>query len=145
MINSDELTIYPTNTCFDDALDFLGIMSKKEPDKVRAGYFFLVHGILKNRDEGYLYSHAWIETKDETVIHSGLLDKQLVYAEVPKSEYYDEMGLVECTRYTAREASDLNHKHVNFGPWKEKYVKLCRNWKDIKEGKRVHSYEVERN
>lgn len=135
------ISIYPTNKCFDDSLDFLGIMAKEEPERLRAGYYILVHGILTNSEEGYQYSHAWVETKDGEVIHSGVLNNRLVYCHFSVAEYYKEMGLIECTRYSAREASDLNHKHVNYGPWEEKYLKLCRNWTDIEQGKRVHSYE----
>lgn len=131
-------TIYPTNTCFTDALEYLEEELKVKPLVVKATHF-LVHGILTHED-GYQYSHAWVEVGEE-VTFSGIWGGRKVYCTALREEYYREMGFVCCTRYSFQQVLHMNLKHENYGPWEEKYLKLCRNYQEILKGKKAHSYE----
>lgn len=119
-----EIVLYPTGKCFDDALDYLEFLVKEDPSRAHTTEYQLAHGILDSGE--YLYSHAWIETK-ESVIDGRILNDEKVMAEYDKTGFYIEMKVVERTLYTVKEACELNYISGHYGPWIEKYRKLCRN------------------
>lgn len=117
--------IYPTHTCFDDALDMLTEIIKTNPEVAHSNELLLVHGICFPPDYGE-FSHAWIEKSGKYVLWTGILDgkRQEFVSEI--AEYYDFFHVQETTKYTPKEAWLENSKHVTFGPWVEKYKNLCR-------------------
>src|ERR1043165_3374248 len=78
--------IYPTGTCFDDALDLLVAVLKLNPQwepEIR-----LVHGICRAPD-GHRYAHAWVEDdSDATCAFYGVLQGKRRLFKARRDEYY---------------------------------------------------------
>lgn len=116
--------IYPTHKCFDDALDFLEELARqKNPALYRMR---LVHGICLHPDDGHEYAHAWVEQDGTCVIFSGILNGKFGYFAASIEEYYPDAKVQETTKYTPFEAWRENHRTNHYGPWIEKYQRLCR-------------------
>ena len=118
--------IYPTYTCFDDALDLLAEAVKANPDAVDSGELRLVHGICLS-PSGEKYSHAWVESFGMHVWFMGILNGERATFACSRIEYYEDARVQETTKYTPREAWALNYEHENYGPWIERYKKLCKD------------------
>lgn len=118
-----------THTCFDDALEFIESLVKEKRSVSKLADYRLAHGILLN-SKGELYSHAWVESKAHCY-HSGLLSGEKVMAVIDRVEYYEGMRVQERTLYTIRQAYRENYRTGYFGPWKERYMRLCRNPRPI--------------
>jgi len=127
------MTLYPTGKCFDNALDFIGY-------RLEQGFspkLLLVHGIALfpvGPRAGERFSHAWCEEGD-VVWESGLtLEGVLVYCVRRKAEFYARMRVERTTKYTIAEAYAMNAQHMNYGPWEQEYLALCRNYRRRNEG-----------
>lgn len=122
--------IYPTEKCFDDAIDFLDtIMRANIHQPEIAEHFRLVHGILATEDEEE-YSHAWVEFRTDgtiIVIYSGIYEGEHCYFTMPRKEYYFYFRVRDITLYTIAEMLEENRKYENYGPWITRYRELCKN------------------
>lgn len=113
--------VYPTHTCFDDALDLIEAMvlnDRREIDKL-----MLAHGICLMPD-GKPYAHAWVE-RDGECLFDGLIEGARYTFRADKAEYYAGMKVQEVTHYTVEEAWIENSQSNHFGPWKPEYAALC--------------------
>lgn len=123
-----ETQIYPTHTCFDDAIEFIELLIKENPDlkeDIKAN-ILIVHSICLMPD-GRPYAHAWVEDKkDDTSIFRGIIDGEATYLIAPRTEYYERFRVQETTKYTLYQALEENRKSNTYGPWKEKYRKLTK-------------------
>lgn len=122
-------TIKPTNTCFDDALDFFD-------DLARSGAGFedmvdryrVVHGICLMPQSDRPYAHAWVEDRTrDLVLQRGILNGKIVQLEMSVLEFTLRHRPQKFTRYTLREALRLNYESNHYGPWVEEYRALCRD------------------
>lgn len=130
------MTILPTGTCFDDALDFISERVKREPRLALTGDLILVHGIClapEGRRAGEPFSHAWVEDSTtevnpplEIVWQGGVLDGQRIWYAMPRAEFESKLRPQKSTRYTMREAALENKRTNHFGPWVEEYSNLCK-------------------
>lgn len=126
-----EISIQPTHSCFDDALEFLENTTRanlrekgKEYAARQTNRYRLVHAIVHPKD--YDYAHAWVEEDGEFVWDAGIFDGGVkAYYQVSKPDYYERFRPHTITCYTLKQALELNLKHYHFGPWEEKYRKLC--------------------
>jgi len=118
------LKIYPTHTCFDDSLDLIAEWIKVDNSQVK--HLFLVHGIclLENNEP---YSHAWVERKNKCFF-VGIIEGKRETLAVSKKAYYQRFKVQEATRYSVRQAWEHNRISNNYGPWEERYLKLCRDY-----------------
>jgi hypothetical protein len=123
---TEENTLYPTFSCFDDAMHYIEYVLKAAPEMDN---IFVVHAIgIAHDEEGRRYSHAWVEDHNVGVaIYAGFLQGVKVYLCSPLNEYYSKFKFIETTKYTPMEAVNNNLKHGSFGPWEPKYVALCGN------------------
>ncbi len=121
------LTIYPTHTCFDDALEYIAEIVKRNVFLIDSDQHFLVHGILLSPDFG-AYSHAWVEEGD-FVWFGGIIEGQKGYCQVARNEFYEEMQVQEVTKYSIRKARRENLRTGHYGPWLDKYRQLTRDYK----------------
>lgn len=125
------VTIYPTHTCFSDVIDYLNAKFLRDGEK-SLEYLktvYIVHGIMLGQENLRPFAHAWLETPDDTVLHSGIKDGQVVWGEFPKAKYYKTMRVKEATRYTLMEAIYQERKFGRPGPWVRKYYRLCSDGK----------------
>lgn len=122
--------LQPTGTCFTDALEVLSDIVKNNPRKAWQACY-LVHGIVAPGDGSQTYSHAWVETP-KGVYHVALSGTERVAILFTPEDFSRIFKVVDCTRYTARDAYLENSKHGNFGPWEEKYVRLCKNFEKVR-------------
>jgi hypothetical protein len=110
------MNIYPTHTCFDDALDYLALLAKQRaralPDHR------LVHGVCLMDNKPF--AHAWVECGDEA-IGSGVIQGCRVYYFVRRREYYRYFQPQMMTKYTALEAMRENYRTGHYGPWESYY------------------------
>lgn len=135
-LSIDEGTIHPTNTCFDDALEYLERRVKADPSIAREKTLLLAHGICRippgQADSGHVFAHAWVEENGnvwqwgilETV---GPLNGERVEYSIEKADFYREMRVREVTLYTLKEVHAENTKHGTYGPWLEKYQALTKD------------------
>lgn len=115
------MRLRPTNTCFDDALDF---MSSKQVRSQMRDKYRVVHGIVIR--QGQRYAHAWIERIDlYMVIQGELFMGERVYRMISRRQFLSELTVECCTRYTYEQAVEMNARHDNFGPWEPEYIALC--------------------
>lgn len=124
--SASSLTILPTLTCFNDAIEYIEQVALE--DKARALRLVLVHAIVvmpDGPDKGKLYSHAWVE--DGALIwQGGIIDGQRVYFSCLKTEYLRFMQVQDATRYNLYQLYIENRKSGHYGPWKPEYQALCR-------------------
>ena len=125
MLNAAEEppVLLPTHTCFDDALDTLEEFVKDAPQWVLK--LRVVHAICHHPDDGHEFAHAWLEV-DGQAIFDAVQDGVKRHWMTPVEEYYADLTPTEITRYTAREALALNYLTNHYGPWEDKYKRLCR-------------------
>lgn len=127
-------TLYPTHTCFDDALDYLGLVATAEGRRGLRG-LALVHGIcLVPEGESFVgagqpgdrFAHAWVESGGR-VIQGAILDGERVYFSILRVEFFEKWRVQDFTRYTPRQAMRQNRLSNHFGPWESKYEALTRD------------------
>jgi hypothetical protein len=125
---NEETTIYPTHSCFDDAMEFVDWMAVEFADeKEGLEGISLVHSINETQD-GKRYAHAWVEdSSTDVAIFAGIFKGVKAYFGSPIKEFYARYNVQETTRYTVTEAIMNNLRTYNFGPWEEKYIALCAN------------------
>jgi len=119
-------TLYPTHSCFDDALDYIGARALAHPELVDQTTLILVHGIALG-DDGHPYAHAWCEEDGEcwdTALVDNDPDQKISYA-VPRADFYAARRIQESSSYTIRQAMALNAVTGHYGPWNEKYRAIC--------------------
>ena len=120
--------ILPTQTCFDDAAEYLNAVALGG-DRAELLRLRLVHGIIRFPDEqpegGKRAAHAWVED-GETVIDAGLLDGQRVNVLWPRVEFYRQLRVETATRYTAYELLEHHRLHGHVGPWRADIRALVR-------------------
>ncbi|HLX21672.1 MAG TPA: hypothetical protein VKR23_16115 [Gaiellaceae bacterium] len=118
-------TIYPTFTCFDDALEFINVRVKQDQRLAFDRTLTLVHGIaLAHTAPNEPYAHAWVEEGDRCW-DAGLVDGQKVYYAVARDEFYAARRIQKTTCYTVRQACLENFRTKHYGPWRAEYAALC--------------------
>jgi hypothetical protein len=109
----------PTQTCFDDALDFHAAVPSD-----KRGRYVVVHGICVR--DGVRFAHAWVEmTNSNHVVEGALLGDARVYRAMTRAEFAERYTVERCTRYTFAQWDKLNRIHNHFGPWDPEYRSLC--------------------
>jgi hypothetical protein len=114
------MTLEPTHTCFDDALDFLDLLAKHRPSLVVWPEWRLVHALC-TAPNGELYAHAWVECRDVAVFAAVINGGDKEYYETDRRDFYRQFRPVEMNRYTVREAIMHNARTNHFGPWEARY------------------------
>jgi hypothetical protein len=115
--------ILPTHTCFNDALELLAELSRDCPE-TREG-LLLVHAICTAPD-GNHYAHAYVSNSTNgTSRFGGIFKGERVCLEVDTAEYEANLRIIDCVRYTVPQAIMLNHQSGHYGPWIERYRRLC--------------------
>lgn len=126
--------IYPTHTCFDDALDFIARMLKKggqsPPDLAKK--YRVVHGLYRVDQVLYcekkVIAHAWVLDREHNeAIQDGYLKEERVTYSIAIEEFRKLFNTIHETIYTLHEVAKLNAKHNNYGPWDRIYLKHCRH------------------
>lgn len=117
--------IYPTGTCFDDAMDWF---MKNYKDK---NNLLLVHAICE-KDDGELYSHAWCE-HDNQAFGFGLIEHEgeqvfCCYCTDIK-DYYDYFKVKKKSKYDITKVLLNNVLYKTYGPWRQEYLELCHDRK----------------
>ena len=120
-----DLTIKPTHTCFDDAGAIFVNMLRESPLKVNR--LRVVHAICLMPETHKAYTHAWVEDGNE-VLFNGVYQDKVVTVVVDKQEFYAEMRVQDFTAYDAQELIVLDKRYGNTGPWKQKYLELCKDY-----------------
>lgn len=123
----DDEPIYPTGTCFDDAPDFFMFLVNE--DHRNSGLWIIVHGICLNPDDDSPFAHAWLESFGR-VMDGGIYKGDKIMVEYPIQEFYSRLRVHDVTKYFPDEWVAKNIATNNYGPWEEKYKKLCKDWKN---------------
>jgi hypothetical protein len=117
--------IRPTHTCFDDALDLISEIVKEGREVWDSGEIVLVHALVAPAGEPF--AHAWVENQfgRGVALWSAIIAGQRKIVASNVEEYRRKFKVVEETRYTPVEALRENERHVNYGPWVERYREFC--------------------
>lgn len=135
-----EESLYPTHTCFDDALDYLALVGKERGRHGIRGHF-VVHGIclvpdkesfVGSQNPGDPFAHAWVEHEGR-VIQGGIFRGERVWFSITVEEFHEKWRVRESTRYSVREALRLNRLTNHYGPWLEKYEALTRTAERVRQ------------
>ncbi len=122
-------TIFPTHTCFDDALEYLAARVAEDRRLARSHRLLLVHGLclipIGQPDEGQVFAHAWVEDANSCWT-MGLLDGERVIVVRARDEFYANLRVQCATRYTVRQAWRENRRSGTYGPWLPIYQRQCR-------------------
>lgn len=128
------MTLYPTHTCFDDAVDFVNLIADKCPDKCpeaikeAVSRLVIVHAIclLPN---GSPYAHAWVEDKEEGIcVFRFIVKNKPKYFNTPIEKYYVKFQVQETTKYTIEQAVKETRRTGTSGPWEQRYLVLTRGY-----------------
>ena len=134
-------TIYPTGTCFDDAVAFCERHARtlltRPPAERRPALLRLkvVHGIITvppDQPAGYgvqpgqRAAHAWVEEGARYVWQSGVLDGRTIAFQIARAEFYAQLRVEAVTRYTLPQVLEHHHRTGSTGPWRADLKALCR-------------------
>jgi hypothetical protein len=139
--------IYPTHTCFDDALDILRKLVLEQTSKGLPvpTNIWVVHAIClvpddNPTDAGKPFAHAWVEQDVDikgwpfppapnlrVAWQCGIWKGDRILYSAAADEVRGQLRIQDETRYTAVQALHENLKHNHYGPWEERYRRLCRN------------------
>ena len=123
------MTVHPTRTCFDDAMDFMELHYKTLAQLCDERYI-IVHAICLMPD-GRPYAHAWVEdNKKGECIFGGIINGQKVYLFAEKADYYECQQVQDTTKYTIKQAMMENLLSYSYGPWEQKYLSLTSNFQN---------------
>lgn len=122
-------SVYPTHTCFDDAIEFIEIQIRENKIKdLEDKHYLLCHGIMNPREnnlENKEIAHAWVEHNND-VWFAGIYKGEKMWVCVDKREYYNESNILDVTCYNIKELYEFNTKFKTYGPWKTDYLNLCK-------------------
>lgn len=124
------MTLLPTHTCFDDALEYCEHRVKQDRRLVRSNKLTLVHGVLtvpEGPKRGQPFAHAWVEEGGRVWQDGFLEDGTRVTWSMDRKEFAEKLGLQKETRYTLLEALAENDRSGTYGPWLPEYQALCGN------------------
>lgn len=119
--------IYPTGTCFDDALDLMEHFILEDCSKIET--LILVHAICLQPDgpeEGTPFAHAWLEEGD-VMWQAGILGGDKIQYSCSKAEMVAALRVQDLTRYTAHQVRDENQRSGTYGPWLPQYQALTKS------------------
>ena len=128
------LTIHPTNTCFDDALDYIEMLASSGVTPAVLNEHHVVHGVClwpqnqpgSESESDRRFAHGWVE-RGEWAIQCGLIEGVRVYYQMPRDQMHEYLRVQRFTRYTLREALHHNEQSGHYGPWDLDYWMLCRH------------------
>ena len=121
---AENITVYPTHTCFDDCTRLLHRKIQEDPSIICGKDWKIVHAIVKD-SSGASYSHCWLEFEDKAFL-SGSVDSETVFVTASRDEIYKLMRIVELKRYTIRQAYEMEKKFDHPGPWEKRFRDLCK-------------------
>lgn len=123
-------TVYPTHTCFDDAIDIMVEFAQSHPAAITMERITLVHAICQ-MDDGQDFSHAWVESKHlGRAYFKGLQNGRKELFECDAKSYRKDLKAREITEYDYSAMVKENYRHATYGPWEKKYIDLCRKRRD---------------
>ncbi len=124
-----QITIYPTGTCFDDAIDYINAISLKEPWNIKLfnKQYRIAHGICLFED-WRPYAHCWLE-KANSCYDYRLFESpegEKVQIKYTRGEFYTLFKPQKVVRYTIRDCLHLEKRvHGYCGPWDPQIRALC--------------------
>lgn len=128
-MTANDPTIYPTHSCFDDAMEFIehevGTDALSNPT-VEHG-FRIVHAVMR-MPSGRRYAHAWCEDiPNRFVWQRGIIDGVSTWYAYRLADWFAVMQVDLHTRYTLRTWCELNAQTGHYGPWRREYLELARD------------------
>jgi hypothetical protein len=135
--------IYPTHSCFDDAIMFCLHLEAHELADFRVVHALCLSDGQPEPDRPY--AHAWVEQRDADgrggIWQAGIVDGRQIYYAVRHDEFYATHRVVRSTVYTCELAAELTRQHDFTGPWRAEYRAATANgdarvWR----GARMHPY-----
>ena len=119
-------TVFPTHSCFDDAVEILKKIMEFHPETFPTDEFLVVHAIVE--PYGKPMAHAWIEDNYRNkVLFMGIIHGKREMLSADRMEFYIDIKMKETTKYTPLQAYLAEKRTRQFGPWEEKYQVLCRD------------------
>lgn len=116
------MNIYPTGSCFDDAIEIIKAAAKNGQPNWRN--MIIIHGICVDPG-GKKFSHAWVEDNQEC-LWMGIIKGETVIAVANRTEFYEYMSVQDTTAYTIEQAVHEERRTGKCGPWEQKYLDLCK-------------------
>jgi hypothetical protein len=120
--------IEPTDTCFDDALEFFpralsdaGVRKLRDP--AFRDRFRVVHGICIGNDTHAPYVHAWVEANGR-VWQAGYFMHERVYFALESTDFYQIYNAQAVIRYTLGEVVHYHMTEGSTGPWDPELQRL---------------------
>lgn len=127
---TNEKTIFPTGTCFDDCIDYLNHLALENPANIKKlnEDYRVCHGICL-MDSGEPFAHAWLEYRN-SVIDGGIYQGEKVAVRIAKHEFYANLKPLKVIRYTLKMCCHLEKRVFKYqGPWDPEIRALCKDTK----------------
>jgi hypothetical protein len=128
--------ILPTGTCFEDVTHFFVQLVREDGRRRDRNDFCMVHGLCA-KDDGTVYSHAWIE--EGNMVHApGILPGEFFksgiaqkgFYEMPKRDFYKCYGVSMFHRYGFYRLMEMALKSGDRPPpWEFVYRMHCRDFR----------------
>lgn len=115
-------TIYPTFSCFDDAVDYLNLLMHEGTPFAEVHAHRVVHGIVLSPD-GEPSAHAWVENGDE-IIQAGIFEGDRVWLKMTRAEFAERYAVQKAVRYSPTELVRMQRVRGP-GPWDPEIRKRC--------------------
>ena len=132
-----DMTIHPTHTCFDDALDYLQQRIKQNGHRIEGLRLVLIHAICivpEGPDAGERFSHAWVEedldNHEAAVWQQGFYNGQRIIYASTRASVYETLRVVRTWGYSPEAAWEENNRTATYGPWVPELQALCRRKKE---------------
>jgi hypothetical protein len=129
LLSKPGLTIHPTHSCFDDAMEFIELRLKEDPTLAHDKRLQVVHArceVLTGPSAGQVIVHAWAE-ENGAIFDAGLIEGTRFVYELSPAEFAVNLRIIDATRYTLKDVHRENVRYGTFGPWKDEYIALCRD------------------
>lgn len=113
--------IYPTNRCFDDAVEIAMKLVANFPVHGMIRRIRIVHGLLTMPMDGTVFAHAWVLLDRDKVIQRGIQDDRVIEYALTITEFRDLYNPDKCIQYSLKEIRGLIQRNKNCGPFNRRF------------------------
>ena len=113
--------IYPTNRCFDDAVEIAMKLVARFPAHGMLSRIRIVHGLLTMPMDSEVFAHAWVLLDRDKVIQRGIKDDMVIEYALTVDEFRDLYKPAHCIQYSLKEIRGLIQRNKNCGPFNRRF------------------------
>lgn len=118
-------SLYPTHTCFDDAIEIIEFFCKSNPALIKMESISLIHAVI-HPPKYDIHAHAWIEWHFRNAIfQKNVYQGEKIITEFHRDTYWQNSRVLIYRKYSMKDVARLNKESGTYGPWDEVFKKYC--------------------